>query len=30
MHKLPAPWEGPFFLMEVIYPVTYRLQLVDG
>jgi hypothetical protein len=25
MHKLSAPWEGPFIMMEVIGPATYRL-----
>jgi hypothetical protein len=30
MHKLSAPWEGPFIVMEVIGPATYRLQWVDG
>jgi transposase InsO family protein len=25
MHKLSAPWEGPFIVMEVISPLTYRL-----
>jgi hypothetical protein len=25
MHKLSAPWEGPFIVMEVISPSTYRL-----
>jgi hypothetical protein len=29
MHKLSAPWEGPYFMMEVISPSTYRLQWVD-
>jgi hypothetical protein len=30
MHKLSAPWEGPFIVMEVIGPATYRLPWVDG
>jgi hypothetical protein len=30
MHKLSAPWEGPFIVMEVIGPATYRLQWADG
>jgi hypothetical protein len=30
MHKLSAPWEGPFIVMEVVSPSTYRLQWVDG
>jgi hypothetical protein len=25
MHKLSAPWAGPFIVMEVIGPATYRL-----
>jgi hypothetical protein len=25
MHKLSAPWEGPFIVMEVVSPSTYRL-----
>jgi hypothetical protein len=24
-HKLSAPWEGPFIMMEVVSPSTYRL-----
>jgi hypothetical protein len=30
MHKLSAPWEGPFIVTEVISPSTYRLQWGDG
>jgi hypothetical protein len=30
MHKLSAPWEGPFIIPEVINPSTYRLQWGDG
>jgi hypothetical protein len=30
MHKLSAPWEGPFIVMEIIGPTTYRLQWADG
>jgi hypothetical protein len=26
MHKLSAPWEGPFIMTEVIGPATYRLK----
>jgi hypothetical protein len=29
MHKLSAPWEGPFIVTEVINPSTYRLQWGD-
>jgi hypothetical protein len=30
MHKLSTPWEGPFSVMEVVSPSTYRLQWADG
>jgi hypothetical protein len=30
MHKLSAPWEGPFIVTEVISPSTLRLQWGDG
>jgi hypothetical protein len=30
MHKLSAPWEGPFIVTEVISPSPYRLQWGDG
>jgi hypothetical protein len=30
MHKLSAPWEGPFIITVVISPSTYRLQWGDG
>jgi hypothetical protein len=30
MHKLSAPWEGPFIVTEVVSPSTYRLQWADG
>jgi hypothetical protein len=30
MHKLCAPWEGPFIITEVISPSTYRLQWGEG
>jgi hypothetical protein len=30
MHKLSAPWEGPFIVMEVVSPSTYRLQWDDS
>jgi hypothetical protein len=29
MHKLSAPWEGPFIVMEVVSPSTYCLQWAD-
>jgi hypothetical protein len=30
MHKLSAPWEGPFIVTEVISPSTYRFKWGDG
>jgi hypothetical protein len=30
MHKLSAPWEGLFIVMEVVSPTTYHLQWVDS
>jgi hypothetical protein len=30
MYKLSVPWEGPFIMMEVISPSTYRLQWADS
>jgi hypothetical protein len=30
IHKISAPWEGPFIVMEVVSPLTYRLQWADG
>jgi hypothetical protein len=30
MHKLSAPWEGPFIVTEVISLSTYHLQWGDG
>jgi hypothetical protein len=29
-HKISAPWEGPFIVMEVVSPSTYRLLWADG
>jgi hypothetical protein len=29
MHKLSAPWEGPFITTEVVSPSTCRLQWGD-
>jgi hypothetical protein len=29
VHKISAPWEGPFIVMEVVSPSTYRLQWAD-
>jgi hypothetical protein len=30
MHKLYTSWEGPIIVMEVVTPLTYRLQWADG
>jgi hypothetical protein len=30
MHKLPTPWEGPFMVVEVTHPTSYRLTYLDG
>jgi hypothetical protein len=30
MHNLSAPWQGPFIVMEVVSPSTYRIQWVDS
>jgi hypothetical protein len=30
MHKLSAPWEGPFIIMEVVNLSTYHLQWADS
>jgi hypothetical protein len=30
MHKLSAPWEGPFNITKVINPSKYRLKWGDG
>jgi hypothetical protein len=30
MHKLSSPWEGPFQVIEVTRPTSYRLALLDG
>jgi hypothetical protein len=29
-HKLSPPWEGPFIVMEVTRPGSYRLTQMDG
>jgi hypothetical protein len=29
-HKLTPPWEGPFIVIEVLRPGTYKLATVDG
>jgi hypothetical protein len=30
MHKLSTPWEGPFVVVEVTRPISYRLAYLDG
>jgi hypothetical protein len=30
MHKLSSPWEGPFKVIEVTRPTSYRLAYIDG
>jgi hypothetical protein len=30
MHKLSSPWEGPFKVIEVTRPTSYRLAHLDG
>jgi hypothetical protein len=30
MHKLSSPWEGPFEVIEVTRPTSYRLAHLDG
>ena len=30
MHKLSTPWEGPFVVVEVTRPTSYRLAYPDG
>ena len=29
-HKLSSPWEGPYVIMEVLQPGTYKLKTIDG
>ena len=29
-HKLSPPWEGPYFIAEVLKPGTYKLANTDG
>jgi hypothetical protein len=30
MHKLSSPWEGPFEVIEITWPTSYRLAHLDG
>ena len=29
-HKLSPPWEGPYIIVEVLRPSTYKLKTIDG
>ena len=29
-HKLSAPWEGPYIIVEVLQPGAYKLKTNDG
>ena len=29
-HKLSPPWEGPYVIVEVLRPGTYKLKTIDG
>jgi hypothetical protein len=29
-HKLSPPWEGPYIVVEVLKPGTYKLKTTDG
>ena len=29
-HKLSPPWEGPYIIVEVLRPGTYKLKTIDG
>ena len=29
-HKLSPPWEGPYTVLEVLRPGTYKLKTIDG
>ena len=29
-HKLSLPWEGPYVIVEVLRPGTYKLRTIDG
>ena len=29
-HKLSPPWEGPYVVMEVLQPGTYKLRTIEG
>ena len=29
-HKLSPPWDGPYVIVEVLRPGTYKLRTIDG
>ena len=29
-HKLSLPWEGPYIIMEVLWPSAYKLKTING
>ncbi|XP_066323390.1 uncharacterized protein [Miscanthus floridulus] len=29
-HKLSPPWEGPYIIVEVLYPGAYKLKTIDS
>ena len=29
-HKLSPPWEGPYVVVEVLRPGTYKLKTING
>ena len=29
-HKLSPSWEGPYVVVEVLWPGTYKLKTIDG
>ena len=29
-HKLSLPWEGPYVIVEVLRPGTYKLKTING
>jgi hypothetical protein len=29
-HKLTPPWEGPYIIMEVLLPGTYKIATMKG
>jgi len=29
-HKLSPPWDGPYVVVEVLWPGAYKLKTIDG